>query len=173
MAFGISGLAARTLAVLGLSMALAACEGLGSMGSRTPDVTNAPAKGFADVKAGSEEDFILNVGRRTYFKSGSAEIDDVARTTLDKQAEWLKRYTTWKVKLQGFADDPGGAKANKALSAKRAEAVRLYLVSRGVEAARMWSKGYGTKRIVRDCSDITCKSQNRRVVTNLREEFDT
>lgn len=138
----------------------------------TPNVTNAPARGFASIKHGSEEDFILNVGRRTYFKEGSDAIDETARFTLDKQAEWLAANPGWKVKLQGFADDPGTEADNVALSAKRAEAVMAYLASKGVDRGRMWAKGYGKERIVRACSDITCKSQNRRVITNLRDEFD-
>jgi len=137
-----------------------------------PTATNAPAAGFANMRPGSEEDFILNVGRRTYFAQNSAIIDETARATLDKQAEWLKANRRWKVKVQGFADDPGDDAANTALSTARANAVMAYLASQGVEADRMWSKGYGKERIVRDCADITCTSQNRRVISNLRDEFD-
>ncbi len=138
----------------------------------SPDVTNAPAPGFENMQAGSEEDFMLNVGRRTYFKQGSAALDSTAKATLDKQAIWLQQYTQWKIKVQGFADDPGGEAANVALSRKRAEAVLNYLVAQGVSKDRMWLKGYGTERTVKNCADITCKSQNRRVITNLREEFE-
>ncbi len=138
----------------------------------TPNQTNATADGFVNIRPGSEEDFILNVGRRTFFAEGSAVIDDTAKATLDKQAEWLDKNKSWKIKLQGFADDPGDDTANVSLSAQRAEAVMSYLVSKGVSADRMWSKGYGKERIIRDCADITCKSQNRRVISNLRDEFD-
>lgn len=169
-----AGLAAALVAAL----AIGGCES-GGVGTRlgstapSPDVTNAPAPGFENVRAGSEEDFMLNVGRRTYFKRGSATLDDTARVTLDKQAAWLDKHADWKIKVQGFADDPGSDAANVALSRKRAEAVRDYLISRGVAGNRMWIKGYGKKRIVRECSDIKCTSQNRRVITNLREEFET
>jgi peptidoglycan-associated lipoprotein len=137
------------------------------------DVTGAPAAGFENMQAGSEEDFMLNVGRRTYFTEGSAELDDTARTTLDRQAEWLNRNPFWKIKIQGFADDPGSAKFNVALSARRAEAVLEYLVSKGVPKERMWSKGYGQDRLVRDCPELACKSQNRRVISNLREDYES
>jgi peptidoglycan-associated lipoprotein len=125
------------------------------------------------MTTGSEEDFILNVGRRTYFAEGSAVLDDTARTTLDKQAEWLLRHPQWLLKLQGFADDPGSAQQNTTLSKKRAEAVMTYLASRGVDRRRMWARGYGKERIVRDCPDISCTSQNRRVISNLRNERET
>ncbi|HHK75265.1 MAG TPA: OmpA family protein [Rhizobiales bacterium] len=153
-----------------VALTLTGCETVKNITS--PEVTNAPAPGFENVKAGSEEDFMLNVGRRTYFKSGSAALDDTARVTLDKQADWLKKYTRWKIKLQGFADDPGSPAANETLSRRRAVAVMNYLRSQGVSPERMWAKGYGKSRIVRDCEDISCKSQNRRVISNLREEFD-
>ncbi len=156
--------------VLCAALALTGCETVKNITS--PEVTNAPAPGFENVKSGSEEDFMLNVGRRTYFKSGSAALDDTARVTLDKQAEWLKKHTSWKIKLQGFADDPGSSEANVTLSRRRAVAVMNYLRSKGVASERMWAKGYGKARIVRDCEDISCKSQNRRVISNLRREFD-
>ncbi len=156
--------------VICIALVLTGCESVRKMAS--PEVTNAPAPGFENVKTGSEEDFMLNVGRRTYFKAGSAALDKTAKVTLDKQAEWLKKYTRWKIKLQGFADDPGSEEANVSLSKRRAVAVMDYLRARGVSSERMWAKGYGKQRIVRDCADISCKSQNRRVISNLREEFD-
>ncbi len=138
----------------------------------TPDVTNAPAVGFARIAPGSEEAFMLNVGRRTYFSAGSAEIDDTARMTLDKQAAWLQENPHWYAKIQGFADDPGSAADNTALSTRRANATMAYLIGKGVDPRRLWAKGYGTQRKVRDCAEQECKAQNRRTVTNLRENKD-
>ncbi|WP_371811336.1 OmpA family protein [Stappia sp. 28M-7] len=150
------------------SALLAGCNTVENVAS--PDVTNAPVLGFANMEPGSEEAFMLNVGRRTYFTPGSADIDETARMTLDKQAEWLKTNRTWFAKIQGFADDPGSAGDNTALSTRRANAVMAYLVGKGVSPNRLWAKGYGTERKVRDCAEEECKAQNRRVVTNLREE---
>ena len=147
---------------------LTGCAGVNAV----PDVTNAPAPGFAKFQTGSEEDFILNVGRRTFFVESSADLDDTGKVTLDKQADWLNKHKRWKVKIQGFSDDPGSPEQNVALSQRRADAVRDYLASKGVDKNRMWTKGYGKERIVRDCPELACKSQNRRVITNLREEFD-
>jgi len=137
--------------------------------SAAPDWTNAPVQGGVNVTPGSEEDFMVNVGRRTFFAAGSADLDDTARVTLDKQSQWLNQYPQWKVKLQGSADDPGAPKVQLALSQKRADVVRDYLASRGIASARMLAKGYGRDKIGEDCPDIECKSQNRRVVTNLQQ----
>ena len=162
------------LAAAGLVILLGGCAGSATTASveptALPDGTNAPAYGGTQVAAGSEEDFMVNVGRRTFFAQGSAELDETAKVTLQKQAQWLQQYPQWKVKLQGFADDPGGAEQNTALSQKRADAVRTYLASLGVAPDRMLAKGYGRDRLVQDCADISCKAQNRRVITNPQDE---
>ena len=76
------------------------------------------------------------------------------------------------MKIQGFADDPGSREANVSISSKRAQAVRAYLASQGVGESRMSMKGYGRERLVRDCPDLSCQSQNRRVITNLVGDRD-
>ena len=86
--------------------------------------------------------------------------------------QWLNQYPQWKIKLQGFADDPGTPTAQKSLSQRRAESVRNYLASHGIAPDRMLAKGYGRERLVADCADISCKSQNRRVITNPQESAE-
>lgn len=159
----------RYAAAFAVLMLLSACTSSGSSTMSSTEGTNAPVGGGINVAPGSEEDFMVNVGRRTFFTQGSAALDDTARVTLDKQAQWLNQYPQWKVKLQGSADDPGAPEAQRALSQKRADAVRNYLASLGIAPERMLAKGYGREKIGEDCPEIECKSQNRRVVTNLQE----
>lgn len=161
----------RWLALGVVVLAMSACT-TSTLETPTADVTNAPAYGFANIEPGTEEDFILNIGRRTYFAAGSAELDPTAKTTLDHQIEWLKKYPYWLVKLQGFADDSGSDADMKKLSQERADAVMNYLIAGGIDPNRMWAKGYGKERIVRNCPDKACKVQNRRVISNLRTEKD-
>ena len=158
------------LIALFCGIGLAACNSAGNLSS--PDVTNAPAAGFVQVNPGSEEEFIVNVGRRVYFDKGSAVVSEEAKMTIENQAKWLNQNKKWLVKVQGHADDGGGESKEKNLSTQRANAVMTELVSLGVSPNRIWVKGYGIERPVTDCDDITCQSQNRRVVVNLREEFD-
>jgi peptidoglycan-associated lipoprotein len=134
--------------------------------------TNDPAAGFENVKAGSEEDFILNVGRRIFFTSGSSELDSVAKATIDAQVAFLNKYPSWYAKMQGFADDPGGNAAMVSLSQKRADAVMNYMVAAGISSNRLWAKGYGKERVVCDRDETSCKVQNRRVVVNLQTKRD-
>src|SRR5918994_917696 len=112
---------------------------------------------------GSNEDFIVNVGRRIYFAESSAELDETAKVTLQKQADWLSRYAQYRIKIEGFADDRGAAEGNKALGLRRADAARAYLASLGIAPARMRTKTFGNakERLVHDCNDISCRAQNR------------
>lgn len=155
------------LALLLLLVMLAAY--MGFTPPDAPDDGNAPLQGGISVGTGSEEDFMVNIGRRTFFAEGSSTLDETARMTLDKQAEWLRKYPHWKAKLQGSADDPGDPEAQKILSQKRADAVRDYLAQKGIAHERMLAKGYGRDRIGADCPEIECQAQNRRVITNLQE----
>lgn len=155
-----------------LLLLLTACRSSDGDGGSLSGPTDTPTETGINVAPGSEQDFMVNVGRRTFFAQGSAALDETAKVTLDKQAEWLSQHPQWKVKLQGSADDPGTIAQQKALSQKRADAVRNYLASRGIASGRMLAKGYGRDRIGDDCPEIECKSQNRRVVTNLQENAE-
>jgi len=161
----------RTAIAIAMTSALAGCLSAPPPADPPPNnLTGSPVGAGINVEPGSVEDFIVNVGRRVYFKESSAALDSVATVTLDKQAAWLNTYTIWRVKIQGFADDPGTGVDNVDLSLRRAQAVNDYLVSKGVDPTRMRVKGYGTERKVRDCADLDCKSQNRRVITNLEDD---
>ena len=88
--------------------------------------------------------------------------------TLDKQAQWLTTYSQYgQFTIEGHADERGTREYNIALGARRAQAVRDYLTSRGIQAQRMRTISYGKERPVAVCNDISCWSQNRRAVTVL------
>jgi peptidoglycan-associated lipoprotein len=170
---------ARGLFLGAMLTALAACSTTRMEVPGAPEVdpnaggqTNDPAAGFENVQAGTEQDFILNVGRRIFFAKGSASLDSVAKATLDKQIAFLNQYPSWFAKMQGFADDPGSDAALVTLSQQRADAVMAYLVAGGVAPGRLWSKGYGKDRPVCTRTENECKVQNRRVVVNLQTKRD-
>jgi peptidoglycan-associated lipoprotein len=116
---------------------------------------------------GSTQDFVVNVGDRVFFESDSSELMPQARTTLDKQAQWLNQYNRYAFTIEGHADERGTREYNIALGARRAQAAHDYLVARGVDASRMRTISYGKERPVAVCNDISCWSQNRRAVTVL------
>ena len=149
-----AGLAAVLLAALAMSACAnkQAADSLASAGVATP---------------GSQQDFVVNVGDRVFFESDSSELTSQARSTLEKQAQWLRNYRSYAFTIEGHADERGTREYNIALGARRAQAVRDYLIARGVEASRMRTVSYGKERPVAVCNDISCWSQNRRAVTVL------
>ncbi|MFN4126391.1 OmpA family protein [Pannonibacter indicus] len=161
--WGLSGLRALVLA-----MPLAGCAGFGLTDAQAP-ATPAQAAGFAP---GTEEEFMLNAGRRIHFAEGSAALTPEAEAILIRQAAWLNIYPQWLAKVQGHADDPGGEAANKRLSEQRAKAVFDKLVALGVDPQRLWFKGYGIERPETDCDPQDCARLSRQVTVNLRNEFD-
>ena len=117
---------------------------------------------------GSQQDFVVNVGDRVFFETDSTDLTPTSRGTLDKQAQWLNQYSQYgQFTIEGHADERGTREYNIALGARRAQAVRDYLASRGVSPSRMRTISYGKERPVAVCNDISCWSQNRRAVTVL------
>jgi peptidoglycan-associated lipoprotein len=114
---------------------------------------------------GTRQDFVVNVGDRVFFDTDSTDLTAQSRTTLDRQAQWLKQYGRYTFIIEGHADERGTREYNIALGARRASVVRDYLISRGVAENRMRTISYGKERPVAVCDDISCWSQNRRAVT--------
>ncbi len=150
---------ARLAAVLAAALAISAC-------ANKPEDPQANAAGQATP--GSQQDFVVNVGDRVFFETDSSELTPQSRATLDKQAQWLTTYSQYgQFTVEGHADERGTREYNIALGARRAQTVRDYLASRGIQPNRMRTISYGKERPVAVCNDISCWSQNRRAVTVL------
>jgi peptidoglycan-associated lipoprotein len=150
--------AVKLAGLLALALAAAGC-------ANKPDVTQTTGAGSA--APGSQQDFVVNVGDRVFFESDSSELTSQSIATLEKQAQWLQSYSQYTFTIEGHADERGTREYNIALGARRAQTVRDYLASRGIQAQRMRTISYGKERPVAVCNDISCWSQNRRVVTVL------
>ena len=148
--------AAGVVAALIAGLALSAC-------ASKPNATDSLASGAA--VPGSQQDFVVNVGDRVFFETDQTELNDAARSTLDKQAQWLQQYGNYSFTIEGHADERGTREYNIALGARRANVVLNYLISRGVNANRLTMKSFGKERPVAICDNISCWSQNRRAVT--------
>jgi peptidoglycan-associated lipoprotein len=144
--------------VLAAALAVSAC-------ANKPGDQTAGAGGPATP--GSQQDFVVNVGDRVFFESDQSTLTPQARATLDNQAQWLSRYSQYTFTIEGHADERGTREYNIALGSRRAQTVREYLASRGVNPQRMRTISYGKERPVAVCDDISCWSQNRRAVTVL------
>jgi len=148
---------------LGLALAVTGC----ATKPKLPDNAEGLGLGSNSASPGSQQDFTVNVGDRVFFETDSSALTATAQQTIDRQAQWLVRYTNYPITVEGHADERGTREYNLALGARRAAATRDYLVSRGVPRNRIRTISYGKERPVAVCNDISCWSQNRRTVTLL------
>ncbi|MBV9564272.1 MAG: peptidoglycan-associated lipoprotein Pal [Bradyrhizobium sp.] len=147
----------KLAAVLAVALSMGACANK----NLTMDA-NASA-----ATPGSQQDFVVNVGDRVFFESDQTDLTPQAIATLEKQVQWLQMYPRYTFTIEGHADERGTREYNIALGARRAQSVRSFMVSRGIDQGRMRTISYGKERPVAVCNDISCWSQNRRAVTVL------
>ena len=97
-----------------------------------------------------------------FFAYDSSELSDEARTSLQKNADWMKRWTSTAVTVEGHCDSRGSSEYNLALGERRAASVRSYLASLGVDGSRVQAVSKGEEQPVCGEENESCWSQNRR-----------
>lgn len=97
------------------------------------------------------------------FDFNSDVIKNESKPTLDQIAAVLTENKQWKMTVEGHTDNVGGETANKTLSEKRANAVKTYLVGKGIEAVRLSASGMGMSKPVAQNETEAGRAQNRRV----------
>lgn len=97
-----------------------------------------------------------------FFFYDATDLNDASRTSLQKNVEWMKRWATTKVMVEGFADSRGTNEYNLALGERRADAVRDYLVSLGLTADRVTIVSKGEEQPFCSDENEACWQQNRR-----------
>ena len=106
----------------------------------------------------------LELVERVYFDTSKTTIKTASYGLLDEVAQVLSQNPqVKKVVIEGHTDSVGGADKNMKLSQGRAEAVRDYLVKKGVPADRLEAKGYGETRPIADNKTAKGREENRRV----------
>ena len=119
----------------------------------------------ASIERGSQEDLIVNVGDRVFFKYDSSELDRGQKELLQDQVAWLKQYSNVSVIIEGHCDERGTREYNLALGEKRAQSVKNYLISLGISSDRISTISYGKERPAVVGSNDGAWAQNRRSVT--------
>lgn len=114
---------------------------------------------------GSAEDFVVNVGDRVLFGLNRFDLSPEARTTVENQVTWLKRFPGVRITVEGHTDERGTREYNLALGERRANSVRDYMIALGVDPNRVKTLSYGKERPVDPASNEDAWSRNRRGVT--------
>ncbi len=97
------------------------------------------------------------------FETNSAKLTEGSQSTLDHVAFTLKDWSKVRVEIGGHTDSQGDDEHNLELSQARADAVRDFLVSQGVDASRLVTKGYGEAEPIADNKSAKGRAKNRRV----------
>jgi peptidoglycan-associated lipoprotein len=159
----------KALGLLAAVALLAACaENPQTNTATTTGNTGATQGGpTTGVTPGSKEDFVQNVGDRVFFAFDKSDITPEARTILQRQADWLKKYPAVTVTVEGHCDERGTREYNLALGERRATAAKNVLVALGVPANRVSTISYGKERPAVVGSNEAAWAQNRRGVTTI------
>lgn len=128
----------------------------------TPRGTEVDAKGCPKKKIFEEGKKSL-VLEGVNFEFDSAKLTSDSYETLDRVAASLKEWSEIEVEVGGHTDSEGDDEYNRKLSQERAQAVRDYLVSKGVSSSRLTAKGYGESHPVADNGTAEGRAKNRRV----------
>ena len=93
------------------------------------------------------------------------DLSPEARTTVENQVIWLKRFPSVTITVEGHADERGTREYNLALGERRANSLRDYMIALGVDPNRVKTLSYGKERPVDPASNEEAWSRNRRAVT--------
>ncbi|THU32414.1 OmpA family protein [Niastella caeni] len=108
--------------------------------------------------------------KKIFFALGSDKIMPASYSALDNVVSILKADASLKLIIEGYTDNVGKPESNLILSQKRADAVKSYLMQKGLDANRLNAKGYGQERAVSDNSTPAGRAANRRVELKLSQQ---
>lgn len=106
-----------------------------------------------------EQDLALHI---VHFETNYYKISDADKLKLDAVALLLKQFTDVKLQVQGHTDSTGPADFNAKLAVNRAQAVKDYLVNKGIAASRLEVKGFGPDKPVDSNETVAGRANNRR-----------
>ena len=161
---GVSEMRLKFVSLFAAVLLVAACaDDAALVSNEGSSLTTQPPSG--DITAGSPEDFLVNVGDRVFYGYDRYDLTAAARATLERQAQWLQRYTNRRIVVEGHADERGTREYNLALGERRANAAKNYLVAVGVSPSRVSTISYGKEQPAVLGATEASWAQNRRGVT--------
>lgn len=128
-----------------------------------------PAENDGCPEVADVMDAIRELARTVYFDLGKATFKEETLGRLDVMAEILTQFPNVKFDVEGYADNTGTDAVNKPLSDRRANAVRNYLISKGVIADNLTATGYGSSNPIDTNDTVAGRANNRRVEVKIAE----
>jgi peptidoglycan-associated lipoprotein len=171
----------KLLSLFAAALLLAACESTtqdeaatGSEGATTSTQAaeesgdtagqDVSSEAIPGPEGGTQEHLVVNVGDRVFFEFDKASLTDEAQATVERLAAWMQEYPPATVTVEGHADERGTREYNLALGARRANAVRDYLIVLGIDPNRIETVSFGEERPAVLGSNEEAWAQNRRAV---------
>jgi peptidoglycan-associated lipoprotein len=151
----------QALTLLAAVSLLAACSTAPDASTTTGGTGTVAAPATGGVRAGSQQDLAATAGDRVYFAYDKSDISPEARAILTKQSDWLKKNANVTVTIEGHCDERGTREYNLALGARRANAVRDFLVSQGIQGGRITTVSYGKEKPIDPGSGEEADQHNR------------
>ena len=143
------------------------CETIGGSSSSS----DSPSYAYGDSKQANLQGYLQNeIGDRVYFETNKHNINSAAAFTLEAQANWLNSTPGFQIIIEGHCDERGTREYNLALGERRANSVKEFLVSLGVEPGRITTISYGKERPAADGSTSESWAENRRSATIVGSE---
>lgn len=118
-----------------------------------------------EIKEKIVEEVEISVPDRVFFEFNTYHLGTEARRTLDTQAEWLLADSVVEVVIEGNTDERGSREYNLALGQKRADAVKKYLVNKGVRSSRITAISNGKEKPWTRGTSEAARAQNRNAQT--------
>lgn len=119
-----------------------------------------------DIQFMPSKSFILD---NCNFETGKADLQEESYKVLDELVAYLNRKEDERIELGGHTDNVGSAKSNLILSDARANTVRNYLISKGIDPNRVVAKGYGLTKPIESNKTAEGRAQNRRTEVTILE----
>ena len=111
---------------------------------------------------------VNKAAKNIFFATGSAKLLAKSYSSLKEVAQILKDNPSYKINVDGYTDITGSADKNQVLSENRANSVKVYLTSNGVDESRITATGHGINDPIADNKTAAGRAKNRRVEMKLR-----
>jgi len=159
----VGGRRDRTEKILGAGIGGLAGAGIGAYMDKQERDLRARTAGTDVEVTRRGDDLVLNMPSGITFATDSANVQPQFRPTLDQVADVLREYDQTYIDVYGHTDSTGSDAYNQTLSERRAGAVASYLSTKGVQSARIGTRGFGETQPIASNETEEGRSENRRV----------